>query len=70
MNEGDWVWRDYLTTSLSPELEQVLDKLLQRTVRRRYQKARDVLQDLNPDSPTTRHRYFVQVKTLTIPTIH
>lgn len=70
VNEGDWVWRDYLTTSLSPELEQVLDKLLQRPVRRRYQQARDVLQDLNPDSPKTRHRYFAQVQTLTIPTIH
>ena len=69
VNEGDWVWRDYLTTSISPELSQVIDKLLQRPIRRRYQKAQDVLQDLNHDSTTTSHRYFAALKTLAIPTI-
>jgi len=69
VNEGDWVWRDFLTTSISPELEQLLDKLLQRPIRWRYQRAKEVLLDLNPDSTLTPNPYFTQIKTLTMPTL-
>ncbi|MBE9128155.1 MULTISPECIES: serine/threonine-protein kinase [unclassified Coleofasciculus] len=55
VNEGDWVWRNYSATSVSTHLGQILDKLLQRPIRKRYQSAKDVLQDLNP-RPTSVHQ--------------
>lgn len=46
--EGEWVWRDYLVNNtVSPKLGQILDKMLQTAIGRRYQSAKDVLEDLN-----------------------
>ncbi|BAY24098.1 protein kinase [Calothrix sp. NIES-2100] len=44
-----WVtnWRQYLRKSLNPELERVLDKLLQKDIRNRYQSADEVIKDLS-----------------------
>lgn len=44
--EGRWVWRDYLRQPVSEELGSILDKLLQRGTKRRYQSAAEVLADL------------------------
>ncbi|NJR74165.1 MAG: protein kinase, partial [Scytonema sp. CRU_2_7] len=43
-----WVmnWQQYLKSPISPRLEQVLDKLLQKDIEYRYQSADEVLQDL------------------------
>ncbi|MBW4593345.1 MAG: serine/threonine protein kinase [Brasilonema angustatum HA4187-MV1] len=43
-----WVmhWRQYLKSGISPKLDQVLDKLLQKDIEPRYQSADEVLQDL------------------------
>ncbi|MEL7036403.1 MAG: serine/threonine-protein kinase [Cyanobacteria bacterium J06592_8] len=46
--EGIWVWRDYLKTSVSDELGKILDKMLQGATSRRYHSASAVLQYLNP----------------------
>ncbi|NEP13810.1 MAG: protein kinase [Symploca sp. SIO2C1] len=46
-SENDWVWRDYLTTSVSDSLKQILDKMVQMGTRWRYQSATEVLQELN-----------------------
>jgi serine/threonine protein kinase len=48
--EGCWLWQESLppSTQISPQLAEVLDKLLQVLVKDRYQSAREVLQDLNP----------------------
>lgn len=46
-SEGDWVWRDYLNNPVSDELGQILDKMLYRATKQRYQSASNVLQDLN-----------------------
>ncbi|BCL39198.1 hypothetical protein NSMS1_56450 [Nostoc sp. MS1] len=40
-------WRSQIKRSLSPQLGQILDKLLQENHQQRYQSAREVLQDLN-----------------------
>ncbi len=47
--EGRWMWRERLPegTTISQQLGQVLDKLLQDFPKNRYQSADDVLQDLN-----------------------
>ncbi|GAC1494580.1 MAG: hypothetical protein NVS2B14_08170 [Chamaesiphon sp.] len=45
--EDNWVWRDYLNSPLSEALAQILDKLLQNAVRRRYQSVAAVLKDLS-----------------------
>ncbi len=50
--EGTWVWRDYLTNSVSQQLGRVLDKLLERGTRKRYQFAAEVLQNLAPMQPS------------------
>lgn len=44
-----WCWRDYLPkgTSISPQLGQILDKLLQPHLVQRYSFAAEVLQDIN-----------------------
>lgn len=49
-HQGCWLWKEHLprTTTISPQLEQILDKLLQYRVKERYQSADEVLQALNP----------------------
>ncbi|MBD1809827.1 serine/threonine protein kinase [Microcoleus sp. FACHB-SPT15] len=51
--EGIWVWQDYLTNPVSKELSQILNKMLDSVVRRRYQSAAEILQVLNPQGHTT-----------------
>jgi WD40 repeat protein len=41
-------WRQYLRSPLTPELDFVLDKLLQKDLKHRYQSADDVLKDITP----------------------
>lgn len=46
-HESTWVWRDFLVNnSISTQLGQILDKLLQPAINRRYQSAAAVLFDL------------------------
>ncbi len=45
-SEATWIWRDYLRTFVSKKLGQVLDKMLETAISRRYQEAVEVLQDL------------------------
>ncbi len=44
--DGDWAWRDYLKQPVDIKLAQILDKLLERGTRQRYQSATEVLRDL------------------------
>jgi serine/threonine protein kinase len=46
--EGEWVWKNYLKTPISSAFEQVLLKMIQSGVKRRYQSATEALQALNP----------------------
>jgi serine/threonine protein kinase len=45
-----WVgnWRQYLRSPLNPELDFVIDKLLKKDIKERYQSADEVLRDLTP----------------------
>ena len=61
VSEGDWVWRDSLSSPVSQELGQILDKMLEYATKRRYQRAVDVLNDLE--------RLDTASETPTIPTI-
>ncbi len=45
--EGVWVWHHHLTTPVNHVLGEILDKLLQGPVKRRYQSATDVLQAIH-----------------------
>ncbi len=47
IEENDWKWQVYLSQPISPDLKSILHKLLQPSVRRRYQSATEVLADLN-----------------------
>ncbi len=51
-SEDTWIWRRYQLAPVSDHLGQVLDRLLEPGINRRYQTAIDVLRDLEP-SPTT-----------------
>jgi len=51
---AEWLWREILrerNITLSNQLAQILDKLLQLLAKHRYQSADEVLQDLNPSPP-------------------
>ncbi|MBW4474936.1 MAG: serine/threonine protein kinase [Stenomitos rutilans HA7619-LM2] len=48
--EGGWQWQQHLSRPMSLTLGNMLDKLLQSAVKRRYQTAADVLRDLNDPS--------------------
>jgi serine/threonine protein kinase len=51
--QGTWVWRDYLDTPVSQKLGAILDKLLERSLSRRYHSAAAVLRDLRSTSSDT-----------------
>ncbi|MBH8561371.1 serine/threonine protein kinase [Nostoc sp. CENA67] len=48
-----WVnnWREYLRSPLNPELDLILDKLLQKDIQQRYQSADEVIAQLTPKQP-------------------
>ena len=50
-SEFEWVWREHLKTSVSSELGQILDKMIQPAIKKRYQSATEVLQDIGTQSP-------------------
>ncbi|MEH2156350.1 serine/threonine-protein kinase [Nostoc sp.] len=47
---GCWIWRKYLPQSINPDFGQVLDKLIQDYVKKRYQSVDEVIQALNTDN--------------------
>jgi serine/threonine protein kinase len=51
---GKWIWRERLPegTNISPQLADVLDKMLQNYLKNRYQSADEVLADVGNDSQT------------------
>ncbi|MCT7950105.1 serine/threonine protein kinase [Ancylothrix sp. C2] len=56
---GEWAWRDYLKTPVSYSLGKILDKLVQRNPKQRYQSASEVISDLHSwmmPVPTTHHK--------------
>ena len=78
---GRWIWKDRLSSSktISPQLRQVLDKLLQDYVKERYQSANEVLSVLLPQQtqatlksppikPKPRKQSFSQRHPSTVPT--
>lgn len=48
-----WVnnWREYLRSPLNPELDLILEKLLQKDIQQRYQSADEVIAQLTPKQP-------------------
>ena len=44
--ENEWKWRDYLEQPVSDRLGTILDKMLEGATNKRYQSAREILQDL------------------------
>ena len=50
-SEFEWVWREHLKTSVSSELGQILDKMIQPAIKKRYQSATEVLQAIASQSP-------------------
>lgn len=55
-SEADWVWRDFLVDNpVSDELGQILDKLVESAIKRRYKSVDEVLPLL---TPTTTFKYY------------
>lgn len=44
--QDTWIWQDYLTNPIEPELAQILDKMVARAIAKRYQSALAVIKDL------------------------
>lgn len=66
--EGVWVWQDYLIEPVSSQLCQILNKMLDAAINKRYKSAEEIIQDLNPQ---TNPKTFVQLGTAinTSPTV-
>jgi serine/threonine protein kinase len=47
-DEDAWVWQNYLQKPVSDELRSILDKMIQKGAKRRYQSAEDVINALTP----------------------
>ncbi|MCG5057342.1 MAG: GUN4 domain-containing protein [Limnoraphis sp. WC205] len=43
VSEGEWVWRDYLTNPINQKLGEVLDKMLQQAMKKRYQSIGEIV---------------------------
>ena len=69
-NSEGWWWRDFLPkgTSISSELGEVLDKLLQTNLSQRYGFAEEVLQDINA-ALDVRPQVFLSLKMPIAPTL-
>ncbi len=67
---GAWVWREHLSRSISitPELEKVLDKMLQNYLKNRYQYADEVLVDIGNYPQTIPDKREKSLNTLLIGT--
>jgi WD40 repeat protein len=52
LGEGTWVWKDYLTQSIDPNLASILDKTIVPATNRRYTSAAEVLHDLKHGAST------------------
>ncbi|MEG3931288.1 MULTISPECIES: serine/threonine-protein kinase [unclassified Microcoleus] len=50
-SEMEWVWQKQLKNSISSELSQILDKMVQPASKKRYQSATEVLQAIGDRSP-------------------
>jgi WD40 repeat protein/tRNA A-37 threonylcarbamoyl transferase component Bud32 len=65
--EGVWVWQDYLTNPINPQLAKILNKMLEDAVKNRYQSALEILKDLEPEGDIEEKQLLVQIPVL--PTI-
>lgn len=51
-----WVWRDYLTQDVSESLAQILDKLLEYSLRNRFQSVEEVMQAIKQVRGNSHHK--------------
>jgi WD40 repeat protein len=63
--EGTWVWRDYLSHPIDPDLCQILDKMVASSVNQRYQSAEEILQHLQPQQKIALPAVAEAMKSLT-----
>ena len=53
--ENTWKWRDYLNQPVSDRLGNILDKMLEGAIDKRYQSAREILADLQTQPVKAKH---------------
>lgn len=51
MNQDAWVWRQFIKNPVSQHMGQILDKMLETAMNRRYQSAAEVIKNLNVQTP-------------------
>lgn len=64
--EGVWVWQDYLTNPVSPQLIILLNKMLESAVKNRYQSALEIIKDLEPEGNIEQKKLIAKVPVPTI----
>jgi hypothetical protein len=53
-SDHEWIWRQFLVNNnVRDDLGRILDKMIEFGTRKRYQSAREILQDLTGQSPAT-----------------
>ena len=50
VSESDWVWRDYLKSSVSDELGEILDKMIVGATKKRFKNVGEILSIIQPTS--------------------
>ncbi|MFM6405705.1 MAG: hypothetical protein ACKPGT_14015, partial [Microcystis sp.] len=64
-SDHEWIWRQFLVNNnVRDDLGRILDKMIEFGTRKRYQSAKEILQDLTGQSPTT------SIQTPATPVIH
>ncbi|MGB8699464.1 MAG: serine/threonine-protein kinase, partial [Thermosynechococcaceae cyanobacterium] len=53
LSEGAWAWKDYVTQPISRELAQLLDRMVEPALKRRYGSAAEILADLKMPSTSS-----------------
>ncbi|MGK7886052.1 MAG: WG repeat-containing protein [Crocosphaera sp.] len=47
-NEGEFIWRNYLTNPINEEFGEILDKMIEKPIKKRFQNAEEILSILQP----------------------
>jgi serine/threonine protein kinase len=56
LDRGVWVWRDYLNESISPQLGEILDGLVENNLNRRFHSAKEVLERVQNLPPLSTYK--------------
>ena len=61
VSESDWIWRDYLKSSVSDELGEILDKMIVGATKKRFKNVGEILSLIQPTSQSAKSNFPAQI---------